>query len=116
MSDWTEGPVTLIVPAAHVALARSLCAGIAGASGEGMLTTCLSATGTGAPTHYASSGKLWQSFADMLADPQAIFEAAGGQVPLASIQAMLSASVIREGADPHAVLAEAGLKLIQEAA
>jgi hypothetical protein len=113
MSEWTETPVTLVVPVAHVELARALCAGIGGEAGEGMLLTPLSPSATGAPTHFISSGRLWQQFADMLADSQAIFEAAGGQVPLADIEALLSASTIRQGEDPHAVREELGLQFIQ---
>jgi hypothetical protein len=115
MSHWTHR--TVIVPDAYVALARSLAAAATvdeGHSGAGMFTTPLSATGTGEPTHWISAGLMWPEFADMLSDPQAIFEASGGQVPLSTIQAMLSASVIRQDANPHAVLQERGLKIVQE--
>lgn len=77
-----------------------------------MFTTPLSSTGTGAPTHWISAGLMWPEFADMLSDPAAIFEAAGGQVPLSTIEAMLAASVIRQDANPHAVLAEMGLRIV----
>lgn len=112
MSEWTTNPITLIVPAAYAPLARALCAGIAGASGAGMLTTALSADGDEPATHYISSGKLWTEFAAMLENPQAIYDQAQGSVPLETIEAMLNASVIRADEDPHAVLAEVGLKII----
>jgi hypothetical protein len=113
MSEWTDTPVTLIVATDHVELARALCAALAeGGAGQNMLTTPLSPTGEGEPTHYGSSGQLWRQFVDLLADPQAIFDAAGGQVPLATIEAMLAASTIRVGENPHAVLAELGLVIV----
>jgi hypothetical protein len=105
----------LIVPDAYVALARSLAAGIAtGDSGKGMWTTGLNASGSGVATHWISSGLIWPQFAAMLDDStgQAIFTAAGGQIPLATVQAMLAASTIRANADPFAVLAQLGLKII----
>lgn len=113
--NWTHR--TIIVPNAYVALARSLAEAAtaeAGGSGAGMFLTPLSATGTGTPSHWISAGLMWPAFADMLQDPQAIYTASGGAVALPTIQAMLNASVIREGADPHAVLAERGLKIISE--
>lgn len=57
---------TIIVPAASVAGARAACAGLAGASGSGMFTVGLSASGAGAPTHYVSSGKVQDDFAALL--------------------------------------------------
>lgn len=115
MTDWTHR--TMVVPAAYVALARSLAASIGvGDSGKGMWTTPLSATGTGTPTHYISAGLIWPEFAAMLADPQSIVTASQGAVTLATVQAMLAASVIRADANPHAVLAELGLKIISEEA
>lgn len=109
---WTQR--TIIVQDAYVALARSLCAGIAeGSAGEGMFSTGLSPTGLGSPTHWVSSGLIWESLAALLESPEAIFEACQGQVSLATIQAMLDSSVIRVDEDPHAVLAELGLKIVQ---
>lgn len=113
MTSWTHR--TIIVPAAYVSLARALAEGIAdGDSGKGMWTAGLSASGVDPATHYISAGLIWPEFATMLADStgQAIFDAAGGQVPKATIQAMLAASTVRADANPHAVLAELGLKII----
>jgi hypothetical protein len=106
---------TIIVPEAHVAMARGLAAGIAGSSGEGMWTTGLSADGSAPATHFISAGLMQSEFAELLdAGAEAIFEKAGGALPLAAIQAMLSASIILSDADPHAAMAEAGLKMVQE--
>ena len=107
---------TVIIPQAYVALARSLAAAATadqGNSGAGMFMTGLNATGAGTPTHWISAGLMWPQFAAMLADANAIYTATGGTVPLATIQAMLAASTIRADANPHAVLAELGLKIIQ---
>lgn len=113
MNDWLHR--TCIIPDAYVALARSLAEAATadeGNSGAGMWTTGLSATGTGAPTHWISAGLMWPEFAAMLEDADAIFTATGGAVPLATIQAMLAASTIRADENPHAVLAELSLKII----
>lgn len=107
--NWTHR--TFVVPQAHVALARQLAAAAAD-SGIGMFTTGLSATGAEPATHFISAGLIQQEFADLLADPQAVADLAQGQVPLEAVQAMLAASVIRADENPHAVLAELGLRLI----
>lgn len=111
--NWVQR--VMIVPDAYVALARSLAADIAaGDSGKGMFTTGLNATGTGTATHWISSGLIWPEFADMLADAtgQAIATASGGQVTAHQAAALLAASTVRADADPFAVLAELGLKII----
>lgn len=113
MTAWVHR--TLVIPTAYVALARSLAAAATedeGSSGAGMFQTGLNATGTGTATHFISAGLMWPEFAAMLEDADAIFTATGGAVPLATIQAMLAASTIRADENPHAVLAELGLKII----
>jgi hypothetical protein len=109
--NWTH--VTIIVPHAHVSLARQLAAAAAD-SGVGMFLTGLSASGAEPATHWISSGLIQQEFADLLKDPQAVADLAQGQVPLSAVQAMLTASVIREGENPHDVISECGLALIGE--
>ena len=61
---WTHR--TIIVDAAQVELARSLCAAIAGPAGEGMFSTPLSATGLFPATHYISGGLIEDTFASIL--------------------------------------------------
>ena len=61
---WTHR--TIIVDAAQVELARSLCAAIVGPAGEGMFSTPLSATGLFPATHYISAGLIEAPFADLL--------------------------------------------------
>lgn len=109
---------TMIVAAADAPLARALAAGI-GVSGTGanMFTTGLSATGAAPATHYISAGLIWPEFAALFGDADATYaaaQAAGAQVTLAAIQGMYQRATIRADQNPHAVIAELGLKLIQE--
>lgn len=105
---------TIVVPDAFVTLAKSLTGGLAGEAGEGMFTTGLSPTGAGPATHWVSSGLIQEEFALLLSDAALIYEAAGGQVPLSSLEGLLEQSTIREADNPHALFEELGLKLIQE--
>jgi len=56
---------TLIIPAAHVDLARAIAASF-GPGGDGMWTTPLSATGLDPASHYISSGFVPEQFAYMV--------------------------------------------------
>ena len=56
---------TLIVPTAHVDLARAIAASF-GPGGDGMWTTPLSATGADPASHYISSGFVPEAFAYMV--------------------------------------------------
>jgi hypothetical protein len=94
----------MVVSAAHVALARSLAEGIApGGSGAGMWVTALSTSGNAPATHYISNGHIKPEFAALLGDAQATYQAAGGQVSLASLQAMYAAATIRSDLSPQQV-------------
>lgn len=57
----------MIVPAAYAPMARALAsvAGPAG-SGMGMWETMLSPNAGKPPTHYISTGQIWQQFADIM--------------------------------------------------
>lgn len=55
----------LIVPTAHVDLARAIAASF-GPGGDGMFTTPLSATGLDPASHYISSGFVPEQFAYMV--------------------------------------------------
>ena len=57
---------TLIVSADHAALARNLCAALAGPAGKGMFSTALSASGLYPATHYISAGLIAEPFAAIL--------------------------------------------------
>lgn len=57
---------TIVIPAALQTKAQGLCAGLAGAAGDGMFTTGLSATGTAPATHYISSGPISDDMAALL--------------------------------------------------
>lgn len=87
-----------------------------------MWTTGLSATGTGTPTHYISSGLIQSEFAAILgnaAATYAAYQATGGTtITQAQIQSLYTAATIRSdgaGAE-HAILASMGLKLIGDTA
>jgi hypothetical protein len=108
---------TLIVPSAHVALARELCERLPpGGSGSGMFSTPLNATGTGSPTHYISSGLIEQQFADLMTQPAMVYAAsqqAGIVTTQAAVTAMLAASDISAD-EPFAAMARLGLRMVQE--
>lgn len=107
---------TIIVPAAYAPLARSLAEGVApGDSGKGMWATELEAKASpGTITHYISSGGIKPEFAALLEDAQGIYDAAGGQVPLATIQALLAAATITPDLSPsqvHELIDSMGLQM-----
>lgn len=56
---------TLIIPTAHVDLARAIAASF-GPGGDGMFSTPLSATGADPASHYISSGFVPEQFAYMV--------------------------------------------------
>jgi hypothetical protein len=105
---------TLICPTAHVALARALSEGLAGASGALMYSTPLSADGKLPASHWISAGLVQEQYAELMADPDALLAAcaaAGVTVNETAVRAMLAASVIRADENPHAVIAELGLQM-----
>ena len=57
---------TIIIPASAQANAQALCKGLAGAAGDGMFVTGLSATGKAPATHYISSGPISEGMAALL--------------------------------------------------
>ena len=114
----------IIVPAAVVAQARQMCAGIPG--GDGMFTAPLSANGAEPATHYISSGLIWPEFAEMLpldvlatddADAHRIpgdaakAAAALPDAPIEAIQALLAEVTVTDG-EPFAALKRMGLQLV----
>jgi len=105
---------TIIVPTAHADLARAACAHLAGAGGSGMYTTPLSPTGQLPATHYISSGLIEQSFADLLASPDALTAVAtqAGIDPAPLVAIVAASDITDEPAD--VALARLGLQLCQE--
>ena len=126
---------TFVVPAAHVDLARALCALDAG--GAGMLTTPLSPTGAEPATHYVSTGwvpptlagasplAVWQQDADGVwqrtayepGRPAAVLAAAEAAEPpvpctLAEVEALFAASDITTQ-DPWTAFGRLGLTICQ---
>jgi hypothetical protein len=112
----------MVVPDSQKATARALALQVSpqGAA-DGLWLTGLSATGTGAPTHWVSTGMVDSQLAALLGDAAATFaayQAAGGStITLAQIQALYAAVTIRADAQGQEVqaLAALGLKLVQPA-
>lgn len=106
----------MIVPAAHVVLARQLADKIApGGSGSNMWTVGLSATGAAPATHYVSAGLIQSDFAALLADAALTItyaQAAGISTTLQAVQALYAASTIVPEQNPHAVIEQLGLRFI----
>lgn len=91
---------TMIVPATLAPLARSLAVGLAGEPAAGMWTTGLSPTGAEPATHYVSSGAIEDTFAGIIVDANAMYQAtqaAGVDVPLETLEALVENSVITDG-------------------
>lgn len=66
---------TMILPAEHAPLARSLAAHLAGPPGDGMWVVGLSEDGTEPATHYVSSGPVGAEFGPLLTDSDALWGA-----------------------------------------
>ncbi len=127
---WTHR--TIIVDAAKVELARSLCAAIAGPAGEGMFSTPLSASGLFPATHYISAGLIEDTFAAILpldipatedaeaqripGQPEAVLAALpedyAPQPTLAEVETLFAAIDVTEQ-DPQVVMARLGLAMAQ---
>lgn len=108
----------MVVPAAQVALARSLSEALAGEAGRGMFSCPLSADGSSPPSHYLTEGWIEPQFADLMESPDALFAAcqsAGVIVTREQVDALLAASVVAESeGNPIAQAAALGLKVIQQ--
>lgn len=106
----------LIVPATYQALAQDLCASLAGAAGEDMLTTGLSANGNPPATHYIAAGVISNEFAVLMSDPALLYQACAPvdvSVTYQQCVDILSASDISM-VQPFDAIARLGLQLINE--
>jgi hypothetical protein len=104
---------TMIVPTAHVALARALGAGLS-PGGVGMFATGLNATGTGAPTHFVSTGLIGDRFAECIASGETLHAActeAGASVTRAQADALVAACDVSDE-EPFAAFDRLGLRLV----
>ena len=112
MTIWTHR--TIIVPDAVVIPARMACEALAGAGGLGMYTTPLSPTGELPASHYISSGLIEDTFADLLANPDALTAVAtqAGIDPAPLVAIVAASDITDEPAD--VALARLGLQLCQE--
>lgn len=101
----------MIVPDAIADTCRGMAANLAGASGENMWTTPLSADGSAPATHWISVGMIDSSFAALLDDPALLAQAAG--TTEAEAAALLGACGI-SGEDWPTASARTGLQIAQE--
>ena len=124
---------TIIIPASAQRNAQALCKGLAGAAGDGMFITGLSASGEAPATHYISSGPISEGMAALLpcksvttdkdgkeqitttpGMPEAVpalATKAGISTTKAKITALYSAIDVSDQ-DPHAAVARLGLKFV----
>lgn len=109
--------LSIIVPDAQVAQARSLCEQLAGPPGAGMFSAPLSADGQAPATHWCSSGAIGEEFAAALRDAAVMHAAcqqAGIAITLDECRAILSSAEIVSLAteDVASTLERVGLALI----
>jgi hypothetical protein len=107
---------TMIVPAAHVDLARALGAGLS-PGGAGMFTTGLSASGSEPATHFVSTGMIGERFAECIASGETLHVACtetGAAVTRAQCDALVTQSDVTEE-EPFAAFARLGLVILGQA-
>ena len=127
---------TMICPADHIALARSICATLAPSGGFAMFGVGLSATGAGPATHYVSTGHIDEAFANLMpltewtqnadgewgfivwskGEPEvvvALCAEAGFQTTQAEVEALFAASDVTEQ-EPFTAFARLGLVMVQD--
>jgi hypothetical protein len=124
----------IIIPASRQTKAQGLTKGLAGAAGDGMFTTGLSASGNAPATHYVSSGPISDEMAALLpctsvtkdADGKDVITTLPGMpdaVPALAAKAgitttkaqitALYASIDVSDQEPFTAMARLGLKLVQ---
>lgn len=106
---------TMIVQANDVVLAREIAASF-GSGGVGMWTTPLSSTGLYPATHYISTGFIPPEFANLLTDPQALYDIAiaqGVDCTLEQVEQIVADSDVTEE-EPFVAMARLGIMLINE--
>lgn len=105
----------MIIPAALAPQIRQLASSF-GEPANGMWTTALAPTGETVATHYISTGLIWQSFADMIASPEALQVGCadvGVSLTLTKCKSILNACDITED-EPFAAMARLGLVILVE--
>lgn len=121
----------IIIPASAQANAQALCKGLAGAAGDGMFVTGLSANGQAPATHFVSSGPISDDMAALLPctsvavvdgkdvvttspgmpdEVPALAKKAGITTTLAAIKT-LYASIDVSDQEPFAAMARLGLQI-----
>jgi len=126
---------TMIIPAAQVALARTIAVTLDPAHNANMWITPLSPTGQESATHYISSGQIPEAFAAMVpcvfwtwqddawvetdaypGDPITVYEAcsaAGMTVTQDEIDDLFAAADVSEQ-EPFVAMGRMGLQMVQE--
>ena len=107
--------VTMIVAAAVVTSASTMCSQLAGEAGSNMFTTPLSTTGQLPATHYISAGFIASYLYDAMLNPQMIVDMSNDTITLPQITALLSQCDVSLEY-PAIALARLNLHLIQGAA
>ena len=120
----------IIIPASVQANAQALCKGLAGAAGDGMFVTGLSATGQAPATNYVSAGIISDEMAALLpcksVDAEGIVTTTPGMpdaVPALATKAGISTTKAKITAlysaidvsdqEPFAAMARLGLQIVQ---
>ena len=128
---------TMILPAAHVTLARQICATLAPSGGSAMFNVGLSPTGAAPATHYVSTGHLDEPFANLMplvswyeldgewhshevspGAPEvvvALCAEAGLEVALADVEALFAAADVTTQ-EPFTAFGRLGLQLVSDEA
>lgn len=104
----------IVVPAAYQIFAQSLCVGLAGEAGAGMLTTGASTTGNEPATHYIAAGVISEEFAVLMDSSTSLYNACSqAQVSVTEQQCIdiLAASDVSDD-EPFAALARLNLVLV----
>ena len=128
---------TMILPAPHVTLARSICATLAPSGGSAMFAVGLSPDGQAPATHYVSTGFIDEDFANLMplvswyeldgewhsheVSPGSaetvvyLCAEAGLEVALADVEALFLASDVTEQ-EPFVAFGRLGLQLVSDEA
>lgn len=125
----------MVVPAAHIDLARQICATLAPSGGFAMFGVGLSPTGTEPATHYVSTGHIDADFAELMplvdwyeldgewhshevspGAPEivvALCAEAGFETTVEAVEALFAASDVTEQ-EPFTAFGRLGLVMVQE--
>lgn len=118
MSTWARR--CMVIAAANQGLAQAIASALApSGSGNGMWTTPCSPSGAAPATHFITEGCIYQQFADLMTDANALYAQVsaagvtyqGVSITLAQCQSLLATGDVSTD-PPFTALARLGLKLI----